>query len=347
MSGTWTDQNKILPGAYINIRTNEPLSITLSDRGIVVILQEISVGANKTIYTMTGTESDLPDKVTTADKKLAVEALKNAKKVLVYTLPPNHTQADVEEALESLKTVKWDILCYPYDGESEETIKAVIAAFIQTMRENEGIKCQAVLANHAGDYEGIINVTQGVVMSDGTEMTAAEVTAWVSGATAGASITSSNTGKIYTGAIDVIPRMTKTEMEKAVKEGQLIFKADNAQNVSVVYDINSLITHTEEKGKLFSKNRVVRTLDSIANDLTSIFESNYVGKVSNNTEGRSLLKAMVVDYFNTLLTMGAIQNFETDDVNITAGRESDAVVVDAAIQPVDCVEKIYITVKLS
>ena len=27
MAGTWESQNKVLPGAYINIQTNEPLSI--------------------------------------------------------------------------------------------------------------------------------------------------------------------------------------------------------------------------------------------------------------------------------------------------------------------------------
>lgn len=40
MAGTWETQNKTLPGAYVNIQTNEPLSITPGDRGTVVILQE-------------------------------------------------------------------------------------------------------------------------------------------------------------------------------------------------------------------------------------------------------------------------------------------------------------------
>ena len=122
---------------------------------------------------------------------------------------------------------------------------------------------------------------------------------------------------------------------------------DTAQNVTAVYDINSLTTVTVEKGKMFTKNRVIRTLDNIANDITSIFESNYVGKVSNNEDGRSILKAALVDYFNSLQNMGAVQNFETDDVTVTAGTDSDAVIVTAAIQPVDSVEKIYITVNLS
>lgn len=76
MAGTWESQNKVLPGAYINIRTNEPLSITPGDRGTVVILQEMSVGEDGQIYTITATEQAYPEKATAEDKKLATEALK-------------------------------------------------------------------------------------------------------------------------------------------------------------------------------------------------------------------------------------------------------------------------------
>lgn len=347
MAGTWESPNKILPGAYINIRTNEPLSITPGDRGTVVILQELSTGMAKSVYTITATEDNWPDKATTEDKKLAVEALKKAKTVLVYCLPENHSTDDVSEALSALKTVSFNTLCYPYDEELSTAAKTVIATWIKAMREEEGVKCQAVLANHAADSEAVINVVQGLKMSGGTSLGTAEATAWVAGATAGAGITTSNTGMIYSGAIDVIPRMTKSEMESAIKAGKFLFKVDNTQNVSVVYDINSLTSVTADKGKVFTKNRVIRTIDNIANDVATIFESNYIGKINNNDAGRSLLKASLVDYFTTLQNMEAIQNFEAGDVSIEAGNDSDSVLVICNIQPVDSVEKIYITVNLS
>lgn len=347
MAGTFETPNKILPGAYINVRTNEPLSITPGERGIVVLLQEMNVGEDAALYKITATEAAWPEGVTAADKLLANEALKEAKTALVYKLPTQHTGDDVAAALSALKTVSFNVLCYPYDSTEEETNKAAIATWIKAMREDEGIKCQAVLANHVADSEAVINVVQGIKLSDGTELTAAQTTAWVAGATAGASVTTSNTGAAYTGAIDVIPRMTKTEMEAAITAGKFIFKVDTAQNVSVVYDINSLTTVTVEKGKMFTKNRLVRTIDNIANDVAKIFEANYVGKVNNNEDGRLLLKAALVDYFVTLQNMGAIQNFETDDVTVVAGGDTDAVEITCNIQPVDSVEKIYITVNLS
>lgn len=88
-------------------------------------------------------------------------------------------------------------------------------------------------------------------------------------------------------------------------------------------------------------------MDNIANDISNIFESNYVGKVNNNADGQSLLKAALVDYFTTLQNMAAIQNFETDDVTVKPGNDIDAVVVDVWVQPVDSVEKIFTTVNLS
>lgn len=350
MGGTWESQNKVLPGAYINIKTNAPLSITPGDRGTVVILQEMSVGEDGELYVITATDQAYPEKATAEDKKLATEALKKAKTVIIYKLPDGHDTEAINAALAKLKTVQFNTLCYPFDGSTPATAtanKTAIATWIKAMRNDEGVKCQAVLANHVADDEGVINVSQGVILTGDVTLTPAETTAWVAGATAGASITTSNTGMKYVGAIDVSPRMTKSEMETAVKAGKFIFKVDTAQNVTAVYDINSLTTITVEKGKMFTKNRVVRTLDNIANDITTIFESNYVGKVNNNADGRSLLKAALVDYFVTLQSMSAIQNFEPDDVAVDAGTDTDAVVVNAYIQPVDSIEKMYVTVNLS
>jgi hypothetical protein len=348
MGGTWTSQNKILPGAYINFLTNAPLSITVGDRGIVALLQEMSKGTKGEMYRITALDqSQWPEGVTAEDKLLANEALKGAQTVLVYNLGADHTADDVEDALEALQTEAFNVLCYPHDGDGSATIKSAIQTWVEAMRDDEGVKIQAVLANHKADSEAIINVTQGVKLVDGTVLTPAQTTAWVAGVTAGAFINQSNTGRKYVGAVDVIPRMTKTEMETAIQNGEFIFKVDTAQNVTAVYDINSLTTVTTDKGKAFTKNRLIRTIDGINNDITTIFESNYVGKVDNNEDGRSLLRATLIEYFNELQRMNAIQNFQPEDVTVSPGADSDAVVIDCYIQPVDSVEKIYITVNLS
>ena len=347
MAGTWTSQNKILPGAYINFLTNAPLSITVGDRGIVVLLQEMSVGTAGQMYRITALDqSEWPEGATDTDKLLANETLKGAQTVIVYNLGQAHTSEDLTDALDALKTIVFNVLCYPYDGTEYTSNKATIQTWVESMRDDEGVKIQAVLAGHKADSEAIINVTQGVKLADGTKLTPAQCTAWVAGVTAGANINQSNTGRKYVGAVDIVPRMTKTEMETAIQNGEFIFKVDTAQNVTAVYDINSLTTITSEKGKPFTKNRVIRTIDGINNDIVEIFESNYVGKINNNEDGRSLLRATLIEYFNELQRLNAIQNFVPEDVTVSPGNDSDAVVIDCYIQPVDSVEKIYITINL-
>lgn len=348
MGGTWTSQNKVLPGAYFNFLTNAPLSITLGDRGIVVLLQEVSVGAAGEMYEITPTDtSEYPVGVTDADKLLVNEILKNASKVILYNLGDAHTAGVITAALAALKTVDFNVICYPYPAVTYAANQLSIATWIESMRDDEGIKIQGVLADYVADSEAIINVAQGVKLSDGTTLTSEQTAAWVAGVTAGANIYQSNTGKKYVGAIDVSPRMTKTEMEAAITAGKFIFKVDTAQNVSAVYDINSLTTITVDKGAMFKKNRVIRTIDGINNDITEIFESNYIGKVNNNADGRSLLRASLIEYFNELQRLGAIQEFTPEDITVSAGIASDAVLIDCYIKPVDSVEKIYITVNLS
>lgn len=223
MSGTWISQNKILPGAYINFLTNAPLSITLGDRGTVVILQEMSIGKPGEMYTITATDkSKYPEEMKNEEKLLVNEALKGAKTVILYNLGPTpHDSSDIDTALENLKTVDFNVLCYPYDGDTFEINKPDIVAWVKAMRNDEGLKMQAVLANYAADDEGIINVVQGVELVDGTILQAAQATAWVAGVTAGAYINQSNTGRKYVGAIDVIPRMTKQRWRMLLKRENL------------------------------------------------------------------------------------------------------------------------------
>lgn len=345
MAGTWNSQNKILPGAYINFLTNTPLSITPGERGTVLLLQEMSVGNEGDLYTVTATDNDYPQGVSPEDIFLAGEALKGAKTVKVYNLGQEHEM--LTDALAAIKTVDFDVMVYPYDDAGYENNKTAIAAWIEAMVTDEGKGIQGVIPNFKGDSENIINVAQGVKLSDGSILTPAKVTAWVGGVTAGATVSQSNTGKKYSGAIDVVPRMTKSEMEAAVTAGKFIFKVDTAQNVTAVYDINSLTTLTETKGKAFKKNRVVRTLYGINNDITEIFEANYVGTMDNNENGRALLRSNLIEYFNELQAMSAIQNFTAEDVTVLPGEDMDSVVINCYVQPVDSIEKIYITVNLA
>lgn len=348
MAGTWIEQDKVLPGMYVNFKTNAPLSTMVGDRGVVALLQECSVGAAGEIYEITKKDaSKWPDGTTAADKFLAGEALKNAKTVKVYNLGATHTAEILTDALNALETVDFDVLCYPYPAATYAENQTAIKTWIDTMVNNEGRYIQAVLADFVADSENIIDCSHAVKLSDGTELTNAQATAWVAGVTAAAKVNQSNTGARYDGAVDAVPRMTKTQMEEAVAAGKWIFKVDSAQNVTAVYDINSLTTYTDTKSKAYRKNRFMRLLAGINNDITTIFESQHEGDIDNTPEGRSAFKTILVGYFLELQSMKAIQNFSADDITVELGEDSDAVVVTVAVASVDSIEKVYMTVNLS
>lgn len=110
-------------------------------------------------------------------------------------------------------------------------------------------------------------------------------------------------------------------------------------------DINTLHNFTIDKDYQFSKNRVIRTLDEIANSSQLTWEKSYIGKVDNDEQGRKDYKADLIYYFNELQRMRAIQNFDsTEDIDVLPGNEVDEVIVKLIIQPVDSMEKMYMTV---
>ena len=51
--GTYTSQNKILPGAYINFISLAAASATLSDRGIAAMAFELDWGVDGSVFEVT------------------------------------------------------------------------------------------------------------------------------------------------------------------------------------------------------------------------------------------------------------------------------------------------------
>ena len=70
-------------------------------------------------------------------------------------------------------------------------------------------------------------------------------------------------------------------------------------------------------------------------------------KVDNTEAGRNLLKGWITGYFNEMQANGGIRDFSPDDVTVRQGEERDSVVVHTMLQPVDSIEKIYITVTVT
>lgn len=230
---------------------------------------------------------------------------------------------------------------------TDAEIQPLIVDFIKLMREKRGKKVQAVVYNYGdADYEGIISVNQGYT-TDIDTVGVDLFPLYVASITAGANVNESNTARVITGATSIINPIAEEDIEDALKVGKflLTYRQDGA--VCVEKDINTLHSFTVDKNYAFSKNRVVRCLDEIGNTVALVFNRNYCGKVDNNDIGRNMYKTELISMMDQLVNLGAVQNFDgASDITVLPGTDVDSVVVDMTVQPVDSMEKLYMTVNV-
>jgi len=430
--GTWTTQNKVRPGAYINVRSNGSVGTSESVSGVVALPLALDFGPESEVFEINGS-SDLTRFGYDLDHEkllLLRETLKQAATVLVYRVgtggKATATEGDLsitaryggtrgnEISIVSKENVNttdaFDVETYlagrlvdsqtaktiadlkenrvvNFSGEGELTaftvklsggtntnptthdymtffnkiqvfdyntmalpitdtaVKTAGVSFINRMRNEEGKKCQLVVSGVQADNEAVINVKNGVILADGTRISAEQATAWVAGASAAAGVATSLTYRKYDGAIDVTQRYLNSEIIEALEKGEFVFTEKRGEAV-IEQDINSLTTVTPEKSKDFSKNRILRVLDDIANNTKKTFADNFIGKVNNDQDGRELFKADRINYFNMLQEAGAISDFSVADLEVVTGNEKDSIVLNVAVQPVDAMEKLYMTVQV-
>ena len=257
---------------------------------------------------------------------------------------PTAAAADDAAFMTAIEAYDWDIIAY--DGDST-TVKEAYIAFVKRLNEAVGRKCQMVAANiTAANTKYAISVQNGVKLADGSELTAQNAVWWVAGAEAGAMYYQSLTYAQYPGAVSANPKLTDEQAASAVSAGQIAF-IDTFGVVKVCSDINTKTTVTPTEGAEFKKNRVMRVVMQLCNDIYEHFSNYFIGKVDNNDPGRNLLRGWIVGYCNEMMANNGIQNFTADDVTVLPGAEIDAVVININIQPVDAIEKIYVTVTVT
>ncbi|MBR0581292.1 phage tail sheath family protein [Bacillus altitudinis] len=260
--------------------------------------------------------------------------------------------ADYTAFLEAAETEYFDVIALP--NNTSEQLKATFVAFIKRLRDDQGRKVQGVLANYPADHEGIINVTSGVLLEDGTEITPAKATAWVAGASAGANFNQSLTFVEYEGAVDTLERLDNDQVEYRLSQGEFLFTFDaRDRTVSVEKDINSLTTYTTEKNKTFAKNKIIRVLDAINNDLTRELKDLIKLRKANGNDipasddGLQLVKTLITQYLTQLQDGSGITGFDSEtDITIALNEDRDGFLIDLAVQPVDAAEKFYFNVEV-
>lgn len=246
----------------------------------------------------------------------------------------------VTDFLDKVEKTIFNTLCFPT---TESTLHTALKTKIKYLRDEAGRGVQAVVPDFAGDYEGIINVTNSVVV-DGKKLTHAQACAFVAGISASADYVTSNTYKVYEGATDIVDEKTYEKAVEAVKKGEFFFVKDSANNIVIQYDINSLVTYGDKKDKTYAKNRVIRTQDSFRESIQNNFPPN---KYDNNETGWALMEGKGKSILELYENAGAIKNVDYDNDFLVNRSNStgDETYFNIYLQPVDSAEKLFFTVK--
>lgn len=248
------------------------------------------------------------------------------------------TPSDVDSALKELSYEDFNILC-AYTA----TEQAAYIGFTKTQRDDVGKKFQCVVYNTpTANHEGVISVQNAV-----SETPNHALVAWVAGAEAGCAVNKSVTNKIYDGELTVVYTETQSELTAALKEGKFMFHRVG-DDVRVLDDINTYTGNTVEKNGEFGYNQTIRVIDQIANDISYLFNTKYIGNIANNAAGRISLWNDVVKHHKELELIEAIEEFDSAEIVVTP-HESDkrAVILNDAIRPVNCMTKMYMTLYIS
>ena len=254
------------------------------------------------------------------------------------------TNMDITDFIDAWESVKFNTVCFPFDGEEAKNVKQAALTKIKYMRDSMGKGVQVVMPNAPGmDYEGVINVTNSVSL-DGDDLTTEEACAWVAGATAGASNTESLTYNQYAGATAVVNPKSNEEAIAAINAGEFFFSVNENDEVVVEYDINSLVTYADKKDRSYRKNRVIRVYDTFQEAVQLNFPPN---KYDNDSRGWDIMEGIGKTILRQFDDSGAITNVSYDE-DFLVDREAsvdDETYFNVGLQAVDSAEKLYFTVK--
>lgn len=225
------------------------------------------------------------------------------------------TVNDYLDVLDAFEGIVFSVLTL--DGISDEALQASVKAWVERVRE-EGKKVLAVMGGSANDdkipavgnarskgfnHEAVINVIVGGVFN-GVSYSSAEIAPYVAGLIAGQRLNESITYHA-TPFEDVTRRLTNSEVIAALQAGSLVLINDG-EKVIIEQGINTLSTLREGQNNQWKKIRAIRVMDAINEDLRRAARDGYIGKVTNNDDGKAALISACKQYMETLAADGVI-----------------------------------------
>jgi hypothetical protein len=190
------------------------------------------------------------------------------------------------------------------------------------------------------NHEDVVNIFATSATYDGTEYSSAEVVVYIAALATGKGLKDSICNEV-TIFEDILPRLSKTEIETALAAGTLVLAKDG-NDVIVVDDVNTFKNYTDEKTEVFGSIRAVKFMNAVDGD-TSIKRKEFVGKTPNDDTGKTLIICALKQYFETLADARVIKDDFTVEIDkeLQAGAKSDEFFWKWDATYLDVIKRIY------
>ena len=242
------------------------------------------------------------------------------------------TAASHTDFLTKLEAYQVNAVGCIYEKAGNTDLAPIYASWVKNQRDIYGNCIQAVLYNQAADHEGIINVDDSI-----------GIVPWVLGKEVGCALNASLQNIVYDGEAKPVKSYTQAELESAIRAGKFILHRVGDQ-FRVLADINSLVTLTGDKTEDFKLNQSIRVMDQLNIDASEIWGTDFIGKVPNTADGRLAFWSRIISLLNDYLGIGAIEDYDKDEVTIAEGTQRGSVVMTIPVKVATMLEKAYVTI---
>lgn len=242
------------------------------------------------------------------------------------------TAASHTDFLTKLEAYQVNAVGCIYEKAGNTELGPIYASWVKNQRDIYGNCIQAVLYNQAADHEGIINVDDSI-----------GIVPWVLGKEVGCALNASLQNIVYDGEVKPVKSYTQAELETAIRAGKFILHRVGDQ-FRVLADINSLVTLTGDKTEDFKLNQSIRVMDQLNIDASEIWGTDFIGKVPNTADGRLAFWSRIISLLNDYLGIGAIEDYDKDEVTIAEGTQRGSVVMTIPVKVATMLEKAYVTI---
>lgn len=260
------------------------------------------------------------------------------------------TAQDHQNARDLFENYIFNVLGAPV--EDKEVQDAYIEYTIRN-RDEYGVRFQTVIPaierKQPINHEGIIQFNTGVTVKDEGYDPVTALTYYYAGMEAGCEVQRTCTAHEYTGNFDLNANITRAEQQNCIKNGILTFQKIG-DNFVILKDINSLVKinaeDNEKKNESFKQNQVVRVVDEIAIQTANVFNSFFLGKITNDDVGRAELKNQLIDIRKYFADIRAIGDYDESLMQLEPGAQPYSVIGSDGILPRNCMEILYFTLSI-